>query len=67
MLMGGMGILWILILVGIAFLFKENFQGKGEDKVKSQASAIELLKQRYAKGAIDRNEFEQKKRDLLLS
>ncbi|MDH4218008.1 MAG: SHOCT domain-containing protein [Candidatus Aminicenantes bacterium] len=65
MLMGGMGILWILILVGIAFLFKESFQRKGEDKVKNQASAFEVLKQRYARGDIDRNEFEQKKRDLL--
>ena len=60
-----MGILWILILVGIAFLFKESFQRKGEDKVKNQASAFEVLKQRYARGDIDRNEFEQKKRDLL--
>ncbi len=64
MLMGGMGILWILILVGIAFLFKESFQRKGEGEVKSQASAVEVLKHRYAKGDIDRNEFEQKKRDL---
>lgn len=65
MLMGGMGILWILILVGFAFLFKESFQRKGENEVRSQISAVELLKQRYAKGDIDRNEFEQKKRDLL--
>jgi putative membrane protein len=65
MLMGGMGILWILILVGIAFLLKESFQRKGEDNVKGQASAMEVLKHRYAKGDIDRNEFEKKKRDLL--
>lgn len=65
MLMGGMGILWILILAGIAFLFKESFQRKGEDKVKGQASAMEVLKQRYAEGDIDRNDFEKKKRDLL--
>ena len=63
MLMGGMGILWILILVGIAFLFKDSFQRKGEDEVKSQAGAVEVLKRRYARGDIDRNEFEQKKRD----
>lgn len=65
MLMGGMGILWILILVGIAFLFKDSFQRKGEDEVKSQTSAVAVLKRRYARGDIDRNEFEQKKRDLL--
>ncbi len=52
-------------LVGIAFLFKERFQSKREDEVKNQAGAVEVLKQRYARGDIDRNEFEQKKRDLL--
>ncbi len=56
MFIGGMGILGILILVGIAFLFKESFERKGEDKVKSQASAVEVLKKRYARGDIDRNE-----------
>jgi putative membrane protein len=65
MLMSGMGILWSLIFVGIAFLFKESFQRKDGDKVRSQDSAVEMLKQRYARGDIDRNEFEQKKRDLL--
>lgn len=64
MLMGGIGILWILILGGIAYLFIESIERKGEDKVKGQTSAVEVLKQRYARGDIDRHEFEQKKRDL---
>jgi len=65
MLMGGMGIVWILILAGVAFLFKENFQRKAEDSVTNQTSAVEILKQRYAKGDIDRHTFEQTKKDLL--
>jgi putative membrane protein len=65
MFLGGMGIIWILILVGIAVLFKESFQKKAESVVKSQGSALEILKQKYARGEIDRKDFEQKKRDLL--
>lgn len=65
MFIGGMGIIWILILVGVAVLFKESFQKKEEGVVKSQGSALEILKQKYARGEIDRKEFEQKKRDLL--
>ncbi len=65
MLIGGMGIIWILIFVGVAFLFKESFQKKGEDVFKIQGSATEILKQQYARGKIDKKEFEQKKRDIL--
>ena len=38
-----MGIIWILILVGVAFLFRESFQKKEEGLVKSQGSAINIL------------------------
>ena len=65
MLIGGMEIIWILIFVGVAFLFKESFQKKGEDVFKIQGSAVEILKQQYARGKIDKKEFEQKKRVIV--
>ncbi|MFQ6110163.1 MAG: SHOCT domain-containing protein [Candidatus Aminicenantales bacterium] len=65
MFLGGMGILWLLLLGGAAFLFKESLQERGEGGAWTSESAMETLKRRYARGEIDRKEYEQRKRDLL--
>lgn len=67
--MGGYGImgilLWVIIIVGGVFLVRYLMQSRGGGLgSKPDGSAREILEQRYARGEIDREEFEAKKRDL---
>lgn len=72
MMGGGMGpwmviamVSWLLLLAGVVFLIVWAFQrfrpGNGS---KAEESALEILKKRYARGEISREEFEEKKRDI---
>jgi len=59
----GMFLFWGLLLAVIVILavrmLDSGVRGKGKDK-----SAREILDERYARGEIGREEYEQKKRDL---
>ena len=59
-------VFWILLIVGLVFLIKWLIQAtKGEKDVSRGSSrAIDILKERYAKGEINKEEFEKIKRDL---
>ncbi len=62
--MGFGGILWIAIIALIVFLVWQYLR-QNKNLGDSQNSPLEILKQRYAKGEIDREEYEEKKRDLI--
>lgn len=60
----GMSLFWILLIVAIVALVRgtwgsETFAGRRQEK-----TALDILKERYARGEIEKEEFEQKKRDL---
>jgi putative membrane protein len=66
---GGMGfgwffmiIFWILVLLGVVYGIRmlAGTTKRGE----KQESAIDILKKRYAKGEITKEEFERLKNDL---
>jgi len=62
--MGGIFMLmfWVLIIIGIVYLVKylSQNQNKKQDK-----TPLDILKERYAKGEIDKDEFEKRKKDLI--
>jgi putative membrane protein len=60
---GMMWIFWILIIVAIIGL-AGFVTRRSSDHSALEKSAMEILKERYARGEIDREEFEQKKKDL---
>ena len=55
-----MGLWWILLLLAIAVLAKWLFTGSS----RAGNHALELLRERYARGEINKEEFEQKKKDI---
>lgn len=58
----GMLMFWGLLIAAIVLLVKGPW-GLGT-RGKRDKSALDILKERYARGEIEREEFEQKKREL---
>ncbi len=61
-----MALFWVALIVGIIFLIRWLFVSTGAKGhgATSEDSPLEILKRRYARGDINKEEFEQKKRDL---
>ena len=61
-----MAAFWIAVIVGIVFLIRWlvlSTRARSHGTTPGD-SALEILKKRYARGEIDKEEFEAKKRDL---
>ena len=73
-MMGGFGIGWLmpilwiviigLIVWAVIYLVRGVGRTGSQDSIK-QSSALEILKDRYARGEIGKEEFEEKRKDLI--
>jgi putative membrane protein len=70
-MMGGWGmgwimlLFWILVLVGLILIIKWLLQMTGGDKkLSGSGRAIDILKERYARGEIDKAEYQAIKKEL---
>ena len=56
-------IFWGLVIAGIVYLVKVLAGNRSSTSTKEE-TALDILKKRYARGEIDAEEFERKKKDL---
>lgn len=58
-------IFWAVVIVFAVKLFKKYFGDRATPLKSEEDSALKILRERYARGEIDAEEFKQKKSDLL--
>lgn len=59
---GFMIVFWIIIVIWFVYFLKEYNNGRWSDE--NENKALNILKERYAKGEIDLNQFEEMKKNL---
>lgn len=57
-----MVLFWIIVFTGLALILKWFL---GHNLIKREDSALEILKKRYARGELNKQDYEECKRDLL--
>jgi len=64
----GMGWGWIIgliVLVLVIWVIVRSVGSASSQSLNKEETPLDVLKKRYARGEIDKQEFEEKKRDLL--
>jgi putative membrane protein len=59
-------VFWVLVIIGLVFLIKWLIQSTKSDRdiVRGGSRALDIVKERYARGEIDKEEFQRMKADL---
>lgn len=60
---GLMWLFWIIVIALIVWVVRIALDGQGSDR-KKESSPLEILQERLARGEIDEQEFERKRRLL---
>jgi putative membrane protein len=56
--------LWVILFLALIVVLFKNLIGSHSSKTSPTKSAMDILKERYAKGEINKQEFEERKQDL---
>ena len=63
----GMALFWIFVVILIAWIIRRphHYYGPPGPGPRPSRSAMDVLDERYAKGEINKDEYDQKKRDIM--
>lgn len=61
---GFMWIFWVLIIIGLFFVFKNIAVGGDKSNSSNNDTPLEILKKRYARGEIEEEEYERRRKEL---
>ena len=64
----GMVLIWILLIAGAVWLIKSLFSGdsqKPSSETRREEKALDILNIRYARGELEKDEYEEMKRNLI--
>ncbi|NOZ62533.1 MAG: SHOCT domain-containing protein [Calditrichaeota bacterium] len=65
MMFGGMFLFWILLIVGAGWFFKNTVEQRQQNSSRQSEDALSILRNRYAKGEISKEEFDERKTALV--
>jgi len=61
---GFMWIFWVFIIVGIFFIAQSMVKGSSNNSSSDNETPLDILKKRYARGEIDDEEYERRRKEL---